>query len=49
MTRARRPREHVWDDDYESNLDELEEPASFDAMPEELARAVLGLRLPPAA
>ena len=45
-TPKQRPRERVWDDDYEPTPEELEETISIDATPEELARAVLTTRPP---
>ena len=41
-----RPRERVWDDDYEPTPEELHEDVSIDATPEELAKAVLGFKPP---
>ena len=41
-----RPRENVWDDDYEPTPEELNEDVSIDATPEELAKAVLGFKPP---
>ena len=45
-TPKQRPRERVWDDDYEPTEEELAETISIDATPEELAKAVFSFKPP---